>query len=86
MDPVSFQKSSPLCVQPTISANVSHRPPVLLLADLYPQALTIGNCEFFGSSSSSSSSRSVRNPLTLDELVSFSKQLMNIAFMMLLAR
>lgn len=43
----------------------------------------MGDDEFFGSSSSSSSSsRPVRNPLTLDELVSFSKQLMNIAFAM----
>jgi len=86
MDPFSFQKSSALCVQLTTSANVSHWPPVLLLADLYPQALTMGDSEFFGSSSSSSSSRPLGNPLTFDELRSFSKQLMSIAFMMLLAR
>ncbi|KAF8960501.1 HECT-domain-containing protein [Flammula alnicola] len=52
-------------------ANVSHWPPVLFLSDLYSQALlTMGDDE----------GRAVRNPLTLDELVSFSKQLLNIAF------
>jgi hypothetical protein len=63
------------------SASASHWPPVLLLADLYSQALlTMGDDEFFGSSpSSTSSSRAVRNPLTLDKLVSFSKRLLNIA-------
>ncbi|KIM38451.1 hypothetical protein M413DRAFT_447711 [Hebeloma cylindrosporum] len=64
--------------------NASNWPPILLLADLYSQALlTMGDDEFFGSSSSSASgSRAVRNPLSLDELVSFSEQLLNIAFTM----
>ena len=66
------------------STNALHLPPILLLADFYSQALlTMGDGEFFGSSSSStSSSRAVRNPLMLDELVSFSKRLLNIAFTM----
>ena len=66
------------------STNASHWLPILLLADLYSQALlTIGDDEFLWSSSSStSSSRAVRNPLTLDKLVSFSKRLLNIAFAM----
>lgn len=44
----------------------------------------MGDDEFFGTSGPASSSgatlRPVRNPLTLDELVSFSKQLLNVAF------
>ena len=64
-------------------ANASHWPHVLLPVDLYLQALlTMGDDEFFGSSSSSSSGRPVRHPLTLDELVSLNKKLMNIAFTM----
>ncbi|KIY44522.1 hypothetical protein FISHEDRAFT_67438 [Fistulina hepatica ATCC 64428] len=48
-------------------------PPLLLLTDLYRHALqTMGDDEFFGASG--------RNPLTLDELISFSRQLLNIAF------
>ena len=63
------------------SENASHWPPVLLLTDLYSQALLImGKDKFFGSPSSTSSSRAVHNPLTLNELVSFSKRLFNIAF------
>ena len=43
----------------------------------------MGDDEFFSSSSSATSgSRAVRNLLSLDELVSFSKQLLNIAFTM----
>ena len=78
-----FRSLTPLIIS-SDSASASHWPPVLLLADLYSQALlTMGDDEFFGSSSSStSSSRAVRNPLTLDELVSFSKRLLNIAFTM----
>jgi len=83
-----FGKSGPFFPSPILRLiifkdpmSASHWPPILLLADLYSQALlTMGDDEFFGSSPSSS--RAVRNPLTLDELVSFSKQLMNIAFTM----
>ncbi|CAA7268561.1 unnamed protein product [Cyclocybe aegerita] len=68
--------------------NAAHYPSLLLLADLYSQALqTMGDDEFFGTSSSSLTSTSgsanaARNPLTLDELVSLSKQLLNIAFVL----
>ncbi|KAK0207871.1 HECT-domain-containing protein [Desarmillaria ectypa] len=49
-------------------------PSLLLLADLYTQALlTMGDDEFFDSSGT-------RNPLTLDDLTSFSRQLLIIAF------
>jgi ubiquitin-protein ligase E3 C len=42
----------------------------------------MGDDEFFSSASSSASSSTPapRNPLTLDELTSFSRQLLNIAF------
>ncbi|KAL1664383.1 HECT-domain-containing protein [Schizophyllum commune] len=47
-------------------------PPLLLLADLYTQALlTMGDDEFFGAG---------RNPLTLDEVASFGRQLLIIAY------
>ncbi|KAF9009589.1 hypothetical protein BDQ17DRAFT_1388399 [Cyathus striatus] len=85
-------------------------PALLLLVELYSQALqTMGDDEFFSSSPShssdsmgytlaasssssttgsalgslaSSSSSSARNPLTLDDLTTFSKQLLNIAFVL----
>ena len=72
-----------------------HWPPLLFLVDLYNQALlTMGDDEFFSSSpqvvtsaalsSSASTSTSTtvaaRNPLTLDEITTFSKQLLYIAF------
>ena len=48
----------------------------------------MGDDEFFSSSSSASTPVSVavaqRNPLTLDELVAFSRQLMNIAYILYL--
>jgi ubiquitin-protein ligase E3 C len=49
------------------------------MADLYTQSLlTMGDDEFF--SSATSTSTAPRNPLTLDELTSFSRKLLNIAF------
>ncbi|KAG8995219.1 hypothetical protein FRB94_009328 [Tulasnella sp. JGI-2019a] len=52
--------------------------PLLLLVDMYTHALlTMGDDEFF---SITTRSNSPRNPLTLDELGAFSKQLMNITF------
>lgn len=59
------------CLDPT---NAHHWPPILFICDLYSQALmTMGDDEFFGSTAA-------RNPLTLDELVFFGRQLLNIAF------
>lgn len=53
-------------------------PPLLLLADLYTQALlTMGDDEFF---SSGKNPAAPRNPLSLDELTEFSRKLLNIAF------
>ncbi|KAL5519890.1 hypothetical protein ACEPAG_1550 [Sanghuangporus baumii] len=58
--------------------------PLLFLTDIYTQALlTMGDDEFFASrlSATAASSKSIhRNPLTVDEVISFSRQLMNIAF------
>ncbi|CCM05435.1 uncharacterized protein FIBRA_07654 [Fibroporia radiculosa] len=53
-------------------------PPLLFLVDLYTQALlTMGDDEFFSSGMSNSAPR---NPLTVDELTTFSRKLLNIAF------
>lgn len=61
------------------SAHATQWPPLLLLVDLYTQALlTMGDDEFFSTGAGSSGAH--RNPLTLDELTSFSRQLLNIAF------
>ncbi|PIL22973.1 transporter [Ganoderma sinense ZZ0214-1] len=58
--------------------NASHWPPLLLLADLYTQALlTMGDDEFF---STGLNPDIPRNPLTLDELTALSRKLLNIAF------
>ena len=55
--------------------NTASWPPLLCLADLYAHALlTMGDDEFFGGTQ--------RNPLTLDELTLFSKQLLNITFVL----
>ncbi|KAI0669125.1 HECT-domain-containing protein [Trametes maxima] len=55
-----------------------HWPPLLLLADLYTQALlTMGDDEFF---SRGNNPNTPRNPLSLDELTEFSRKLLNIAF------
>ncbi|GBE82990.1 HECT-domain-containing protein [Sparassis latifolia] len=62
----------------TNTGNASLWPPLLFLVDLYNQALlTMGDDEFF---SSNSSVNVARNPLSVDELTSFSRQLLNIAF------
>lgn len=56
---------------------ISHWTPMIFLVDLYTQSLlTMGDDEFF---SSTTSTNAPRNPLTLDELTVFSRQLMNIA-------
>ncbi|KAF8580133.1 HECT-domain-containing protein [Ramaria rubella] len=54
-------------------------PPLLFLISLYTHSLlTIGDDEFF--SLSSSSTTTPRNPLTIDDLIVFSRQLLHIAF------
>ncbi|CAL1705751.1 unnamed protein product [Somion occarium] len=59
-------------------SHASSWPPLLFLVELYTQALlTMGDDEFF---SKGTTNGAPRNPLTLDELTSFSKQLLNIAF------
>ena len=58
-----------------------HWPPLIFLTDMYTQSLvTMGDDEFFGTSASNSNTNAPRNPLTLDELTSYSRQLLNIAF------
>ncbi|KDR70650.1 hypothetical protein GALMADRAFT_879854 [Galerina marginata CBS 339.88] len=52
-------------------------PPIIFLTDLYSQALhTMDDKEFFGQAPGSRG----RNPLTLEEVASFSVQLLNIVF------
>ncbi|KAF5340438.1 hypothetical protein D9758_013567 [Tetrapyrgos nigripes] len=74
-------------------ANEDPWAPLLLLADLYSQALlTMGDDEFFSSSGSSLSSTltstpasgavSTKNPLTTDDITMFSRQLLNIAWVL----
>ncbi|KAF8531258.1 hypothetical protein JB92DRAFT_2852681 [Gautieria morchelliformis] len=60
-------------------ACASSWPHLLFLVSLYTHSLlTIGDDEFF--SLSSSSATAPRNPLTIDDLITFSRQLLNIAF------
>jgi len=60
------------------SSFASAWPPLLLLSDLYTQSLlTMGDEEF--SPTASNTVITSRNPLTLDELIDFSKKLLNIA-------
>ncbi|KIK56337.1 hypothetical protein GYMLUDRAFT_47102 [Collybiopsis luxurians FD-317 M1] len=57
--------------------------PLLLLADLYSQGLmTMGDDEFFSSASSvvGSTNAAQKNPLSLDEIATFTRQLLNIAW------
>ncbi|KAJ7597464.1 HECT-domain-containing protein [Mycena floridula] len=61
-------------------ANATVWPALLLLVHLYSQALvTMGDDEFFGTRTGATA---LRNPLTLDELISLSRQLLNIAFVL----
>ncbi|KAF6750084.1 ubiquitin protein ligase [Ephemerocybe angulata] len=70
--------------------NASAWPPLLLLAELYSQALQMmGDDEFFSSvsgpsgfsgASSTGSGLGMKNPLTMEELVLFSRMLLNVAF------
>ncbi|KAH8087159.1 HECT-domain-containing protein [Cristinia sonorae] len=62
----------------TSPAHAAYWPPLLFLVELYTQALlTMGDDEFF---STGTTQGAPRNPLTVDELKSFSRQLLNIAF------
>ncbi|KDQ51194.1 hypothetical protein JAAARDRAFT_41256 [Jaapia argillacea MUCL 33604] len=68
-------------------ANASLWPPLLFLTDLYTQALlTMGDDEFFSSMNSavapSKTTSAARNPLSLDDLTTFSRKLLNIAFVL----
>lgn len=59
--------------------NASFWAPLLFLVMIYTQSLlTVGDDEFF--STSTSSAAVSRNPLSMDDLVVFSRQLLNIAF------
>lgn len=62
--------------------NAVHWPPLLILNDLYAQALlTMADDEFFASDHPSAvKADTPRNPLSVDEVVSFSRRLLNIAF------
>ncbi|KAE9406832.1 HECT-domain-containing protein [Gymnopus androsaceus JB14] len=57
--------------------------PLLLLADLYSQGLmTMGDDEFFSNLAGTASSISQKNPLSLDEIAAFTRQLLNIAWVL----
>lgn len=56
-----------------------HWPPLLLFIDLYTQALlTMGDDEFFDTGVANAP----RNPLSLGEVISLSRRLLNIAFVL----
>lgn len=79
-------RSSPLGRDETGSylktaAHKDHWPPLLLLTDLYTQALlTMDDDEFFSRTARTSNTIAARNPLTIDEVSLFSRQLLNIVF------
>lgn len=83
-----YVRTSPLGKSSNTSAladpsYASHWPPLLFLVDLYNQALlTMGDDEFFSSTSTSTANIASRNPLTTDEISSFSRQLLNITFLL----
>lgn len=59
--------------------NMVHWPPLLLFIDLYTQALlTMGDDEFF----ETGVANAPRNPLSLGEVISLSRRLLNIAFVL----
>ncbi|KZT00431.1 HECT-domain-containing protein [Laetiporus sulphureus 93-53] len=78
-----YVRSSPIGREDTLDKLTSPEfadswPPLLFLIDLYTQALlTMGDDEFF---SSALGTNAPRNPLALDEIVSFSRRLLNAAF------
>ena len=70
-------RSGPVLIFGTDPKNIVHWPPLLLFIDLYTQALlTMGDDEFFGTGVANAP----RNPLSLGEVISLSKRLLNIAF------
>ncbi|KZV60925.1 HECT-domain-containing protein [Peniophora sp. CONT] len=82
-----YVRSSPLGRDEGLSvlmdpANAEHWPPLLILNDLYAQALlTMADDEFFASDRAASiKTDTPRNPLSIDEVVAFSRRLLNIAF------
>ncbi|KAI9509462.1 HECT-domain-containing protein [Russula earlei] len=63
------------------SANADTWLPLLFLTDLYTHSLlTMGDDEFFSGLASPARANAPRNPLTLDEIISLSRKLLNIAF------
>ena len=68
---LNINSTNPIFLDPV---NQMHWPPLILLTELYSQALlTMGDDEFFNEAGAA------RNPLLLDDLRRFSKQLLNIA-------
>ncbi|KAI0311311.1 HECT-domain-containing protein [Amylostereum chailletii] len=81
-----YVRSSPLGRDDDLEAildpdHAPHWPPLIVLSDLYTQALlTMGDDEFFSAESGAGAATASRNPLSLDEVVSFSRKLLTIAF------
>ena len=62
-------------------ANADSWAPLLFLTDLYAHSLlTMGDDEFFSGLAAPARPNAPRNPLTLDEVTSLSRKLLNIAF------
>ena len=63
------------------TANADAWPPLLFLTDLYTHSLlTMGDDEFFSGFDAPARANVPRNPLSLDEITSLSRKLLNIAF------
>jgi hypothetical protein len=76
---VQFRAVGSILTFGTDPKNMVHWPPLLLLIDLYTQALlTMGDDEFFGTGVANAP----RNPLSLGEVISLSRRLLNIAFVL----
>ncbi|KAH9997435.1 HECT-domain-containing protein [Russula compacta] len=81
-----YVRSSPLGKEVSLAtlldtANADAWLPLLFLTDLYTHSLlTMGDDEFFSSFGTPARANAPRNPLTLDEITSLSRKLLNIAF------
>lgn len=73
--PLGRDENSGIIMDPNYA---QYWPPLLFLTDLYTQSLlTMGDDEFF---STGTAPNVPRNPLSVDEVVAFSRKLLNIAF------
>ncbi|KAJ7260134.1 HECT-domain-containing protein [Mycena rebaudengoi] len=65
----------------TDPAHAALIPPFVLLLELYTQALaTMGDDEFFSTDGPAAASSASRNPLSIEDLISFSRQLLKVTW------